>query len=159
MKTLIIYATKNGSVKEVAQLIRKELKGEIKLVDIHEEIIQDVSEFDNIIIGSSIYFGQIDRQIKNFIFIHRPEILQSKLAIFIMAAESRPEMMDKQIKNAIPNDIYTKAEIVSVIGSEIKLKKFSWLVRLILKYVKKITCSYKNIDKDKILELAGKFQV
>ena len=159
MKTLIIYATKNGSVKEEAKLMKKELKGEIKLVNIHEETIKDVSQFDNIIIGSSIYFGQIDRKIKAFIFLNRPEIIQKKFGIFFLAAESKPEVMDKQIKDAMPNDIFTNAEAISVIGSEIKLEKFSWLVRLSLKYLKKITSSYKDIDDNKIKEFTDKLQI
>ena len=157
MKTLIIYATKNGSVKEVAQLIKKELVGEVKIIDSKKEIVKDISEYDNILIGSSIYFGQINKRIKDFIFLHRPEIVHRKFGIFLMAAEPKPDLMKKQIKNAIPNDLYIKAEIISVIGSEIKLKKFSMLVRFILKYFRKIKCSYKDIDKDKIKEFAGKF--
>jgi menaquinone-dependent protoporphyrinogen oxidase len=158
MKTLIIYATKNGSVKEVAQLIKKEMHGEIKVVDAKEEKVTDISKYDNILIGSSIYFGQIDRRIKSFIFLHRPEILHRKVGIFIMAGEPKMDRMEQQLKDAIPNDIYTKAELVTVIGSEVKLKKFSWLVSLILKYGRKIKSSYKTIDMDKIKEFAGKFK-
>lgn len=158
MNTLIIFATKNGSVKEVAQLISKEVAGKVKIVDIREGGVKDISIYDNILIGSSIYFGQIDRRIKNFIFIHRPEILHRKFGIFIMAGEADQKKMKKQLKDAIPNDLYTKAEIVSVIGSEIKLNKLSWLVRFILKYARKIKNSYKDIDKAKISEFAGKFQ-
>lgn len=159
MKTLIIYATKNGSVKEVAQLIRKELTGDIKMVDMREEAVEDISEFDTVLIGSSIYFGQIDRRIKNFIFLHRPEILHRKLGIFIMAGESKKELLERQLKDAIPNDLYKSALCVSVIGSEIKLKKFSWLVRFILIYIKKVKSSYKDIDKEKIKEFVEKVQV
>ena len=158
MKTLIIYATKNGSVKEVAQLIKKELVGEVKIIDSRDKIIKDISEFDNILIGSSIYFGQLNKRIKRFIFIHRPEIVHRNFGIFLMAAEPKPELMKKQIKNAIPNDLYTSAKIISVIGSEIKLEKFSALIRFVLKYFKKIKSSYKDIDKEKIKEFAGKFQ-
>ncbi len=158
MKTLIIYATKNGSVKEVAQLISKELTGSIKMVNTHDEKVQDISCYDNILIGSSIYFGQIDRKIKNFIFLHRPEILNRKFGFFILAGEPNKENLERQIKDTIPNDMYTKANAISVIGSEIKLDKFSWLVRLLLKYVKKIKSSYKDIDKDKIKEFAERFK-
>ncbi len=158
MNTLIIYATKNGSVKEVAELIKKRTVGNVKIVNVHEEKIEDISKYDNILIGSSIYFGQIDRKIKNFIFLHRPEILQRKFGIFILAGEPKQDVLERQIKDAIPNDLYTKAEIVSVIGSEIKLKKFSWIVRLILKYVRKVKNSYKDIDNDKITDFAERFK-
>ncbi len=157
MNTLIIFATKNGSVKEVAQLIKQEIAGKVKIVDINKEKVMDISNFDNILIGSSIYFGQINRKIKNFIFLHRPEILHRKFGIFLMAGEPKKEIMDRQIKDAIPNDLYTKAEVISVIGSEIQLEKFSWLVRFILKYVRKVKSSYKDIDKQKIKEFTNKF--
>ena len=54
MNTLIIYATKNGSVREVAHLLKKELAGEVKVVDIVNEKITDISPYDNILIGSSV---------------------------------------------------------------------------------------------------------
>lgn len=157
MKTLIIYATKNGSVKEVAQLIKKELLGEVKIVDAREDTLKDISEFDNILIGSSIYFGQINAKIKKFIFIHRPEIIHRKFGIFLMAGETKDELMKKQLKSAIPNDIFINAQIISVIGSEVKLKKFSMLVRFILKNFRKVKTSYKDIDKEKIKEFVEKF--
>ena len=157
MKTLIIYATKNGSVEEVAHLIKQKLKGNIKLVNAKKEKVEDISNYDNIIIGSSIYFGQIDRKIKNFIFLHRPEILHRKFGFFILAAEPKTEIMEKQMKDAIPHDLYNKALAVSVVGSQIKLEKFSWLVVLILKYFRKIKNSYKDIDQTKISDFVEKF--
>ncbi len=157
MNTLIIYATKNGSVAEVAKLISKEINGKVDLINAHENKVEDISSYDNILIGSSVYFGQIDRKIKNFIFLHRPEIMKRKFGIFIMAGEKDEQAMERQLKDTIPNDIYTKANVLSVIGSEIKLNQFSWLVRFILKHVKKIKSSYKNIDSTKIKDFAKNF--
>ena len=75
-----------------------------------------------------------------------------------MAAEPKPDIMIKQIHDALPSDIIDRAEIISVIGSQIKLEKFSWLVKLVLKYFRKINSSYKDIDAEKIKEFVGKFQ-
>lgn len=159
MKTLIIYTTRNGSVKEVAQLISKELDGDVTIINLQDDEPKDISDYDVILIGSSIYFGQINKRIKHFISIHRPELLHRKLGIFLLAGEKDKDLLQKQIDQTIPHDIVTKAELISVMGSQIKLKKFSIIVRLLLRYVKKIKSSYKNIDKDKIKEFASNFNL
>lgn len=157
MKTLIVYATKNGSTQEVAYLLMKELIGEVKLVDIRHEEVDDISPYDNILIGSSVYFGQINRKIKDFIYLHRPEILNRRYGVFLLAGEQDMTVMEKQLRSTIPSDIFEKAEIISVIGSAIKLEQFSWIVRFILKYAKKIKCNYRDISEEKITEFAGYF--
>lgn len=157
MKTLIIYATKNGSTREVAHLLKQELVGEVKLVDIVEEEVDDISPYDNILIGSSVYFAQIHRKMKDFIYLHRPEILNRRFGVFLMAGEQDMAAMERQLKGTIPNDIFEKAAIVSVIGSEMKLERFSWIVRFILKYMKKIKSNYRDISEEKITEFAVYF--
>ena len=158
MKTLIIYATKNGSVREVAHLLKKELAGEVKVVDIVNEKITDISPYDNILIGSSVYFAQIHRKIKSFIYLHRPEILNKKFGVFLLAGEPSLDLMERQLRDTIPNDIFEKAKAITVIGSQMKLEEFSWIVRFILKHFKKIKCNYKDIDQGRIREFAELFK-
>lgn len=61
MKTLILYATKYGSTKKCACLLAEKLPGQTEMKQIHEPV--DPMQFDQIIIGSPVRMGQVDKKI------------------------------------------------------------------------------------------------
>ncbi len=158
MKTLIIYGTRNGSVRTVANKLKQGLEGQIDIIDSKETTVKDITGYNKVLIGSSIYFGQINKHVKEFINMHKPELLNKRLGVFILAGEKDKSKMERQLRNSITNDIYEKADLISVIGSEIKLEKYSWLVKLILKYGQGIKENYQDLKEDKIKEFVKLFK-
>lgn len=67
MKTAILYTTTYGSTEKVANYIAEKLENqEIVLVNLAENKNFDFSEFDNIILGGSIYLGDIQPEMFEF---------------------------------------------------------------------------------------------
>ena len=62
MKALVIYYSKTGNTKKIAEAIAEELKAELKSVD--EPI--EVGNYDLICVGTSVYAGCVCSKIKNF---------------------------------------------------------------------------------------------
>jgi menaquinone-dependent protoporphyrinogen IX oxidase len=89
MKTLIIYATRCGATALTAQEIAKILREEgfeVKAVDSKTEKIQDISEFELVIVGGGLkmgkWTGESDAFLKNF----KKDLAQKKVAIFVSSA-------------------------------------------------------------------------
>ena len=61
MCTLIVYATKHGSVKRV-QILSSKFDGQVVLINVKETEDLDLSKYDKVIIGGSIYAGRIQRK-------------------------------------------------------------------------------------------------
>ena len=66
MKTIIIYATKYGFTKECVDELKSQLNGDVLAVDILKDSISSLDAFDQIIIGGSIYMGQINKKLRTF---------------------------------------------------------------------------------------------
>ena len=59
MKNLIVFITKYGSVEKSSQLLKGKLQGETTIVNLKKDSVPDLQDFDNIILGGSIYcFGR-----------------------------------------------------------------------------------------------------
>ena len=98
-KVLIIYDTESGSTKEVAEIIGEEmnrLKAESDVRNIID--IDDISEYDVIIVGSPNWYGKPTPKIKKFLQRHNKELMQKPFSFFFtcmcltkIAGENSPE--------------------------------------------------------------------
>jgi menaquinone-dependent protoporphyrinogen oxidase len=80
-KTLIIFDTVSGSTKEMAEIIRDEIKG--TLVDIFRvDDIKSLNGYDAVIIGSPIRFGGFTAKIKKFIKKYWNELSSKKIILY-----------------------------------------------------------------------------
>ena len=65
MKTLILYSTRDGQTKKIAQFIADKLGQNAVVQSISETV--DLTVFDQIVIGASIRYGHFDRKLYKFI--------------------------------------------------------------------------------------------
>ena len=67
MPTAIIYYSKHhGNTKKLVDAI-KEAHPEVKTIDITENRIEDLSQYDRIGIASGIYFGKVNKELIEYI--------------------------------------------------------------------------------------------
>lgn len=65
MKTAIVYATKYGCTKRCAEILKSYLKGEVTILSVKADKI-NLSQYDAVFIGGSIYMGKIQKEITQF---------------------------------------------------------------------------------------------
>jgi NAD(P)H dehydrogenase (quinone) len=68
-KMLVIYYSRTGHTKKMAECIYDELKGlnaEVDMVNVTDVDINDITSYDAFIIGSPNYFGTMAGEIKDF---------------------------------------------------------------------------------------------
>ena len=85
MKTLIVYGTRYGATattaKEIAKVLRNEGFG-VRVVNAKEEKVEDISDYDLIIIGSGMKINRWTREPENFMKKFKKE-LQKKHRVLI----------------------------------------------------------------------------
>ncbi len=89
MKALLIYATRYGATALTAQEIAKTLREEhfeVKVVDAKTEKIQDISEFELVIVGGGLKMGKWTRETDAFLKNFQKDLAQKKVAIFVSSA-------------------------------------------------------------------------
>jgi len=160
MKIAIIYASKYGTTEKVAYSIADKLKetNEIELFSLKKDPRPDVSTFETVIIGSSIYAGQASKKMKTFCKENESLLLQKKIGLFICGMPPDKEHQEKELKDAFPEVLLKKSEIASFLGGEFLFEQMNFFERMIIKKITKITDTVHQIDRDAIGEFVMKIQ-
>lgn len=153
MKTLIIYASKHGCTEKCSNLLKDKLNGEVKIVDIKKDSIPEITAFDNIIVGGSIYVGKIQKEIKNFCLKNSSTLVNKKLGFFTCGM-SENEIAEKQISTSFPEELLTNAVAKAYFGGEFIFKKMNFFERFIIKKVSKTNKDTSKISKENINKFA-----
>ncbi len=115
MDTLILYSTKSGAARECAELLANQLPNS-STFDISRDR-PSIKEFDTIIIGSGIRMGSIYGPVKKFIKENLNDLLNVKV-IYFYFCNAFPDTLDKTIKRSIPNELISKAKLISSFGGK-----------------------------------------
>ena len=151
MKILIIYASKYGCTADCATSLKDKLSGDTKLIDIKKNEQQiELENFDTIIIGGSIYAGQLSKKLRTFCKDNINTLRKKRVGIFLCCAQT--DQTDKLFTANFPAELLDHAKAMKVFGSEARLEKMKFLDKTILKAVAKgdfssFKISHENIDK------------
>jgi menaquinone-dependent protoporphyrinogen oxidase len=159
MRTLIIYASKYGVTAESAAKLQSMLDGETITADINNLPIPDLNDFDRVIIGSSVYVGQVNKKIKEFAAAHKQELLSKPLGIFICCG--LPENIEQHFTSAFSNKLLDHA-VKDSFGGELRLDKMKlgdrMLTKMMLKAAAKEGKSAPELKFEQIELFAGQFR-
>ncbi len=85
-KILIAYGTRYGATASTAEEIAKVLRDEgfeVKVVNLKEEKVKDITEYELVIIGSGMKMNMWTRKAKTFLNKFSSELKNKKVAIFV----------------------------------------------------------------------------
>ena len=98
MKTLIIYGTRygatEGTAKEIAKVLEEE-KFDVKVVNVKEEKINDISSYELIIAGTGLQMARWVGEVEDFLKKHQKELAQKKVALFLSTMKTVSEREGK----------------------------------------------------------------
>ncbi len=100
-KILIAYSTVDGQTKKIAETLAQELNGEVT-IKLFEEI-NNLAEFDKIIIGSSIRYGKFPKKLYRFVQENQAILTEKEADFFgINLIARNPE------KCCVENNVYIR---------------------------------------------------
>ena len=165
MKTLIIYASQHGTTEQCAVKLSEKLDGEVEVHNIKEEGNIDLTQYDRVIIGGSIYGGKIQKEIVEFCSQKLSVLKEKKIGLFICCMSKNDA--EKQIKLSFPQELLTHAAAKQGFGGEFKFKELSFVEKTIAKVVSKMLvkndnrlinldskCGISLIDEENIVKFA-----
>lgn len=153
MNTLIAYGTKYGCAQKCAMKLAKELDGNVELVNLKEKGTVNLSGYDRVIIGGSVYIGRIQKEVSEFISANLNVLLKKEVGLFICGMQEG-DMMEKEIADNFPAELISKAKSVKNFGGEFIFKKMNFMEKAIVKKVSKISSDRSDIHHDNIKKLA-----
>jgi len=90
LKAIIVFGTRYGATKDTAEEIAKILQAEnfdVKVVNIKEEKVKDISEYKLVVVGSGVACGKWVNEAEDFLKKFRKDFDNKKLALFVSSVE------------------------------------------------------------------------
>ena len=146
MKTAIIYESKKGFTKKVANLIHENLS---------DSVISNTSTFDksieyeHYVLLSPLYYGQLNKKIKEFIELNLGVLLRNKVTIIFSGMNVKE--FDNIFEMNLSKDLLAHAEIIHA-GGAYNFKKLNFLEKFIVKKVAGVKESFEEFKEDSIRE-------
>ena len=149
MNTLIVYSSKYGCTEKCAKLIKEKLNEEVDLVNLKNVKDIDIYKYNKVIIGGSIYIGKIQKSVTEFCTKYIDQLVEKKVGLFICGMQDN-EVMNTELNQNYPKKLLEIAKSKEWLGGEFLLDKMSFMDKLIVKKVSKVTSNKSNILEDKI---------
>jgi menaquinone-dependent protoporphyrinogen oxidase len=130
-RVLIAYASKYGSVEEVARYVGAVLRDRgaaCAVMPVDE--VDEAYSYDLVVLGAGLYMGRMHREARRFLKRHREALERVPLAVFAMGPLSDEEAEKQKVRPQLQRalDRYPELEPVSVaiFGGVIDPEKLSF---------------------------------
>lgn len=153
MNSIIIYASKHGCTERCSNLLAERLNGNVKVVNVINAKSIDLTDYDKIIIGGSIYAGRIQSDIKAFCK-NNMEILMNKMVGLFICGMQEGDSAREEIELNFPKELFDKALAIQCFGGEFAIDKMGFMEKVIVKQIAKVTESTSSISEEAIQEFA-----
>lgn len=154
MKTLILYGSRKGCTERCARKLKDELirvgGGHCEVADVKKARLRRVSEYDHLIIGSSIWAGKLHPAVRRFMRSYSRISPSQHLGLFLCSGKEEPDYFTENFSR----QVLERAEERRFFGGELSIEDFSPLMRYILRRKAGITESYRRIRDDEIQAFA-----
>ena len=114
------------------------------------EPVTQLKEYDNIILGGSIYIGKIQKKLSSFIDKNLPLLLEKRIGLFICAAEKDETLVGKELESAFTHVLFDHAIVKETFGFELDMNKLGFFEKFIMSKVKGVKTSIHELSEPKI---------
>ena len=152
MKSLILYSTTHGATKNCAELLAKKLDFETTIINVKENNQIELDSFDIILLGSSVYAGMIQGDMKKFCKNNQEKLAKKKHAIFLccMYGNEKTDQIDLNFGD-LSKDIIAKGYF----GAQLNFKKLSFFEGFLTRVVAKTSNDVNTISTEAISKFAN----
>jgi menaquinone-dependent protoporphyrinogen IX oxidase len=149
-KALIVYGTRYGATastsEEIADVFRQEGL-DVKVVNLKDEKVKDITEYELVIVGSGIQIHKWTGEPEKFLKKFQKELAKKKVALFVCCGSAEPidekEDKAKSIENARIKYLEEKAAkynlqpiALGLFGGVYNFNNMSWFFRKAMSAVK-----------------------
>lgn len=152
MKSVIYYYSKHGTTKKIVDYV----EGKLQIVDVFDinTMPENIKTFDDVLLFTPVYAGNIPRKVKMFINENKNDLLDRNLSIFLCGANTKDEQ--KVIEMNFHETVIKHANFIKYIGGGYNFDKLNFLEKLAVKIIAKQKESNEKIDYELLDSLLKK---
>ena len=149
MKKIFIYSSSNGQSLKICETLNEEKESLILNIDRLNSV--NLDNFDQIIIGASVKYGDHNKKIYNFVKNNKILLKRKKTVFFSVNATARKS--EKNTPNTNPYIIKFlkktnwKPDHIGVFAGKIDFPNYNFLEKYIIKFIMWITNGPTDITK------------
>ncbi|MEI6237187.1 MAG: flavodoxin domain-containing protein [Candidatus Saccharibacteria bacterium] len=152
MKVLVVYGSKHGSTREIAERITDELKKYKLNVDlITSDTGADITNYQAVVIGSGVYAGNWVGKAKNFIEANSTDLVKTKVWLFSVGPIGDPLKPgpDKAVSPELIKELKKQTSAIEhkLLAGSLNMKNLNFGEKLIVKAFKTPEGDYRNWDE------------
>lgn len=162
MNAIILYASKYGSTKTLAERMGKEMGCDVCDIKSYKGAID---AYDMVVFGANVYAGMLAKECKAFIKENQNVLVDKKTAMFLCGLQK--DTQEKVIRENLGEDFYKQLISADTLGGTLDFQKMNFMERQIIKAINKKTpmfeLSKKNelvilLDEDRIKSFVGELK-
>lgn len=137
MKTLIVYYSGKGFIKEAAERIQKELGSSAALLDLGSKSKADLKEYDAVILCGAFRAGSQPRKIKTYAKKNSNHLLTKKLAFVLGGLGIDKEEYKLPYEKNFAEDLRSHAVLAVHAGGRFIPEDYSGFIRKMMEKINK----------------------
>lgn len=153
MNNLIVYATKYGCTEKCAGILAQKLEGKTDVHNLKDLKALDLSQYNSVVIGGSLYIGRIQEEVTAFCKNNMDVLKTKKIGLFICGMQNE-EVLKTELKASFAEELFEHAAAKECFGGEFILKKMNFVDRMITRMVAKTHKDTSSISVEKISAFA-----
>lgn len=150
LKTIIVYATKHGTVKKAVDQMLEQLGGSVEVCDVGEGVTPEIEEYDTVIIGGSIYMGKIQNELTRFMNENLDVLLSKRVGLFLCAGHPDPVQLEKELDESFPEVLAQHSFAKEIFGYEFDFGKMNFVEKFMIKKITGLKDSHSAMSNEKI---------
>ena len=149
MKTLVAYRTRYGSTADCAGKIKKNLQGEVDVVDLKSRKKIDLDPYDAVILGGSIYAGRIQSSLLRFCEKQKKRLIKKRIGLYICCLYENEKAV-QELEENYPEWLKARAVAREWFGGRAILSRMSVIDRFLFTRIAGVDTDVLNINDEKI---------
>lgn len=156
MKTLIAFSSKHGCTVRCADMLERQLDGEVHKLNLSltKKWPDSLEEYDKVILGSPIYEGSIVGEVDQFSKAFLEDLKQKAIGLFICGM--REDKIQQELDTNFPPELHETAVVRDYFGGAFRFKTMSTLERSIVRYGANVHEDVSTVQKETIQAFAEK---
>jgi len=136
MKTLVVYASKNGYSRECAQQIATNLGDGSVAVDCKKEVKKtSLADFGAVVLGGGIHVGKLPGYLRRYCAKNTTELMGKRIGLFLCCTETDPAGHQKYFDTNFPMELVKQTQLKGWFGGRIIFAEHNVVTRAILKKI------------------------
>lgn len=135
MHTIVLYSTKYGGTKVCAEHIAALMPGKTTLHCLDENPEADLSPYDCVALGCSIYISKPRKAVRQFARMHEKELLEKPLGLFMCCIQDIEKNVTDQFDLTYPRALQEHALAMESFGGLVNFTKLKTMDRIFMNMI------------------------